>query len=339
MGLFHDRAGRFSPLLTVTLAALVAPAAWLAIRALHGDFSGPAPDAFGAPPGFQDVGSAPFGGNAGSAFAAPGGEAARPIYGAIHFTGDWAVRFLLLSLAVTPFRRLLHWPRLVLTRRRIGLAALAYALGHFGLYVFDQQFVVSKIASEIVLRVYLAIGFAALIGLIALGSTSTDAAVKRMGGRNWSRLHKLAYLIAGLGLLHFAMQSKLDVTEPTLMWGLFLWAMGWRALQSRGERAVSPVWLTGLALAAGLATALSEATWYGLATGVHADRVLLANFSVRLGLRPCWWVMLFGLAAAASSLIGARRRGAPRPRTARPAQASPAEAAAPLRLAPEGARD
>ncbi|GLK80864.1 sulfite oxidase heme-binding subunit YedZ [Methylopila turkensis] len=317
MPLFSDRSGRFSPLLTLTLVGLVLPAAWLAMRAANGDFSGPAPAPFGLPPGFAPQGETPFGPAAGaaSAFAGPGGEAARPIYDAIHLTGDWAVRFLMLSLAITPFRRLWHWPRLHLVRRRIGLAALAYAALHLGLYVADQQFDVARVAGEIALRVYLAIGFVALMGLVALGATSTDAAVRRMGAKRWGRLHKLAYAIAGLGVLHFAMQSKLDVGEPMLMWGLFVWAMGWRWLQARSsESAVDWRWLLGLALTATLATAASEALWYGLATGVNPWRVLAANLMPAYGVRPAGWVLLFGLAATLSSLIGARRRGPDRPR-------------------------
>lgn len=340
MGLLHDRTGRFSPLLALTLVGLCLPAVWLAVRAAHGDFSGAAPAATpGLPPGFDNApgiggpsagsgGSTPFGPAAAPTFGAPAGgtgaDSARPIYAAIHLTGDWAIRFLLLSLMITPFRRLLHWPRLVLTRRRIGLAALAYGLGHLFLYALDQEFVISKIASEIALRIYLAIGLVALLGLVALGATSWDGAVKRMGAENWSRLHKLAYVIAGLATLHFFMQTKLDVSEPTLMLGLFLWAMGWRRLQKSGDRAVSLVWLIGLAVAAALATALSEAAWYGLATGVDPVRVLKANFTTVLGLRPCWLVLIFGLAAAASSLIGARRRGPQRTRgPARRASALP----------------
>ncbi|HVI28476.1 sulfite oxidase heme-binding subunit YedZ [Hansschlegelia sp.] len=330
MPLLHDRAGRFSPLLALTLLGVLAPAVWLAIRALHGDFSGAALPP-GLPPGFAGAPgapAAPFGGAAPSAFGGAADQAARPITAAIHFTGDWAIRFLLLSLAVTPFRRLLHWPRLVLVRRRIGLAALAYAALHLALYALDQDLVLTKVVTEIALRIYLAIGFVALIGLIALGATSTDGAVKRMGARNWARLHKLAYPIAGLAVLHFTMQSKLDISDPAWMWGLFLWAMGWRLLQNQGERATNLLWLVGLAVAAALATALSEAAWYGLATGVDPARVLAANFSVQLGLRPCWTVLLFGLAAAASSVIGAYRRGPARPRAERPARLAPADRAA-----------
>lgn len=336
MALLHDRAGRFSPLLTITLLALLAPAAWLAWRAAHGDFSGPAPspDLGALPSGFAEApaaggGPAPFGGAPNSsAFADAGRDSARPVYAAIHFTGDWAVRFLLLSLAVTPLRRVLHWPRLLLARRRVGLAALAYAAGHFTLYALDQQFDVVKLATEIALRIYLTVGFVALMGLVALGATSTDGAVKRLGARRWNRLHSLTYAVSGLAVLHFAMQSKLDVTEPTLMWGLFVWAMGWRLLQKSGDRAVSPLWLLGLAVAAGLVTMLTEAAWYGLATGVDPLRVLKADFSLTLGVRPCFMVMLAGLAAVPLSLIGARRRGPARPRLTRGARLSPADEAA-----------
>lgn len=328
MPLLTDRSGRFSPLLALTLIGLALPAIWLAIRAANGDFSGPAPATpFGVPPGFATGGETAFGptGAAPTLGAGPGvgprnanGEAARPIYDAIHLSGDWAVRFLLLSLAITPFRRLWHWARLQLVRRRIGLAALAYACGHLLLYALDQQFVLSRIASEILLRIYLTIGFAALLGLIVLGATSTDGAVRRMGAQNWTKLHKTAYVLAGLGLLHFAMQSKLDVGEPMWMWGLFAWAMGWRWLQSRpGDKAIRLPWLLALAAFATLFTVASEAIWYATATGVNPWRVLAANLMPEYGVRPAGWVLLFGLAAAASSLIGARRRGPERPR-ARP---------------------
>lgn len=322
MPLLRDRSGRFSPLLALTLLALMAPAVWLALRAANGDFSGPAlAPPFGVPPGLAPDGPSAFGGATPGAALRPGGEAsARPIYDAIHLTGDWAVRFLLLSLAVTPFRRLWHWSRLQLVRRRIGLAALAYAALHLGLYAIDQELVLSRIATEIVLRIYLAVGFVALLGLIALGATSTDGMVRRMGAKRWGQLHKAAYGIAGLAVLHFAMQSKLDVGEPMLMWGLFGWAMGWRWLQARHDgREIALPWLLGLAVATGLFTAASEALWYGLATGVDPWRVLGANLDPGYGVRPAGWALAFGLAAAASSLIGVRRRGPERARASRPA--------------------
>ncbi|MGD0430112.1 MAG: ferric reductase-like transmembrane domain-containing protein, partial [Acetobacteraceae bacterium] len=108
---------------------------------------------------------------------------ARSLNAAIHGTGSWAVRWLMLSLAITPFARIVEWPRLLTVRRMLGLTALAYASVHLSLYVVDQNFNLLTVASEIARRFYLTIGFVALSGLIALGVTSTDAAIKRMGKR------------------------------------------------------------------------------------------------------------------------------------------------------------
>ena len=95
----------------------------------------------------------------------------RPFTEAIHFVGDWTVRLLYLTLAVGPARRIFMAPRLILMRRTLGVATFAYALLHLTLYVFDQRFDLAKVASEIVLRFYLTIGFVALVGLITLAAT------------------------------------------------------------------------------------------------------------------------------------------------------------------------
>src|SRR5688500_3787062 len=101
--------------------------------------------------------------------------------------GDWAIRSLMMSLAVTPLRRIANWPKLIMVRRMLGVTALFYALAHLTLYTIDLKLDLLRVASEIALRFYLTIGFVALLGLIALGSTSTDAAIKRLGKR-WNRL-------------------------------------------------------------------------------------------------------------------------------------------------------
>src|SRR5690606_149182 len=113
---------------------------------------------------------------------------------AILYTGRWTVRFILLALAISPARRLFNWPKLLNARRTLGVAAACYALVHFMPYVVDQKFRLDVVATEIALRVYLTIGFVALVGLIALGVTSNDAAVRRLGPR-WTLLHRAAYLI------------------------------------------------------------------------------------------------------------------------------------------------
>jgi methionine sulfoxide reductase heme-binding subunit len=214
----------------------------------------------------------------------------RPITQAIHETGDWAIRFLLISLAVTPFRNITRWSKLVLIRRILGLTALAYAALHFSLYIVDQNFNLLRVASEIWLRVYLLIGFTTLLGLTALGVTSTDAMIRRMG-QNWNRLHKLAYPLAALGVLHFFMQSKADVTEATLMAGFLIALLFYRSAHSHNFKLSSVRTLIGIAVLAALGTALVEYAWFALATRIPPTRVLFANISFSYSIRPMWWVL------------------------------------------------
>ncbi|MDC7784648.1 sulfoxide reductase heme-binding subunit YedZ [Rhodoplanes sp. TEM] len=245
--------------------------------------------------------------------SATGGLGPRPLNEAIHQTGSWAVRFLLLSLAVTPARRVLGVPRLILTRRTIGVAAFAWAALHLTLYGFDQKLDLAKIASEIVLRVYLTIGFVALVGLAALAVTSTDGMVRRLGGPRWQALHRLAYPIAMLAILHFLMQTKLDVTESIMMAGFLAWLLLYRlAYRFLGD--LRPLKLAALALVAAAATALGEAAWYGVTTGVDPTLVLAANLDVSFGLRPAAWVLTTGLAIA---VLAALRAVIPLGRTTR----------------------
>lgn len=223
----------------------------------------------------------------------------RPITEAIHQVGDWTVRLLLLTLAVTPARALLDWPRVVLLRRMLGVATACYAVLHLTLYAMDQQWNLEIVASEIALRFYLTIGFACVLGLLALAITSTDGWQKRLRG-GWKKLHRLVFPIAVLALFHYFIQSKIDVSSATFYAGLFFWLMLWRALPRRWRgRALA---LPGLAIGAGLATAAVEALWYGLATRVPPLLVLAANLGQ---FRPAWQVAAAGLAVLA--LVLARR--------------------------------
>jgi sulfoxide reductase heme-binding subunit YedZ len=219
----------------------------------------------------------------------------KPVTEAIHATGQWAVRLILLSLLVTPLRRIAQWPKLISLRRMVGVAAFVYAFAHFCLYVIlDQKFALLHVASEIALRFYLTIGFVALLGLGALGATSTDAMIKRLGAKRWSLLHKLIYLIAALAIFHFYLQSKADVSEPVLMMGLYFVLMLYRALQKRGW----PAWsvAVGAAVAAPVATALLEAVWYALVRHIDFWRVLAANIDFDNDFRPAIYVAAAGLA-------------------------------------------
>src|SRR5256885_6076125 len=111
-------------------------------------------------------------------------------------------------------RRVLQWPRLILVRRMLGVAASAYGLAHISLYLADLKFDLAKAATEIALRIYLTIGFTALLGLAALAATSTDAMVRRLGARRWQRLHRLIYVIALLAVVHSCVPLELDLLEP-----------------------------------------------------------------------------------------------------------------------------
>src|SRR5436309_8837575 len=180
---------------------------------------------------------------------------ARPVTEAIHQADDSTLRFLLITLAVTPAQRIFNYPRLILARRTLGVAAAAYGVLHFSLYVLDQHFDLLKVASEIALRIYLTIGAVGLAGLIALASTSTDAAVSRLGSGRWHALHRFAYAIAVLATVHFFIQSKLNTYEPVLMAGFLIWLLAYRALY-RPNGAGNPVHLVLLAAGTAAVTAI-----------------------------------------------------------------------------------
>jgi methionine sulfoxide reductase heme-binding subunit len=243
---------------------------------------------------------------------------ARPLTEAIHQIGLWTIRLVFLALAVTPLRQILQLPRLILVRRMIGVGAFAYMLLHFLLYAASQGFDLDKVASEIWHRIYLTIGFAALLGLAALAATSTDGMIRRLGKR-WQQLHRLVYAIAVLAVIHYCFQSKLDLWEPTVMAGLLGWLLGYRLLLwqfgRRGRLALG--WVAALGVAAALGTAIGEAAYFRLA--FHADplRVLGADLSLQTGVRPA--VIVFAIGAAITVAGAWRAAAAPRPRGRQPA--------------------
>jgi sulfoxide reductase heme-binding subunit YedZ len=243
---------------------------------------------------------------------------ARPVNQSIHEIGLWGIRLLFVALAVTPARHILQWPRLLLVRRMIGVAAFAYLFLHLCLYIADENFKLFTVASEIVLRIYLTIGFSALVGLAVLAATSTDAWVRTLGARRWKRLHQIGYGLAVLALIHMFMQSKADVTEATWMAGLFGWMMGYRLLAWRfGKGGRVPLWMaTALAVVVAAVTALGESFYFWVKIGVAPWRVLAVNFSLIAGLRPGWIVLIVTLTLCAAGLVVAWVR---RPRRLQPA--------------------
>jgi sulfoxide reductase heme-binding subunit YedZ len=228
----------------------------------------------------------------------------RPVLEVIHGTGDWAIRLVLISLAITPAARVLNWPRILMVRRIVGLTALAYALTHLSLFVVDQNYRLGTVVSEIVLRFYLLIGFITLLGLSVLGATSTDAWTRRLG-HWWKRLHRAIYGLGAVALLHYFIQSKSNVSEPVFFSGLFVWLMLWRALPMAWQRSV--VGQLAVTVAAACATAGIEFAWYALATGINPWRVLAVNEGISFGLRPMHYVALIGLGVTLLGLV--RRHG------------------------------
>ena len=231
---------------------------------------------------------------------------ARPVTQVIHGTGQWAVRFLLLSLLVSPVRAIFNWHRLTLLRRQIGLTSLAYAVAHLVLYACDENWRLLFVVSEIALRFYLTVGFVALLGLAVLGITSTDGMLRRLGHR-WKQIHRLVYGLGVLAIFHFFLQSKAEVGEATLMAGMFLWLMGWRLLPAGPDRAPLPV--LGLGVASALVTVGVEYAWFGLATHVAPAKPVLAELDVSYGPHPAGQVLLIGIGLAiAVGLFWAQHR-------------------------------
>ena len=152
---------------------------------------------------------------------ASGNFGANPIEEITHFTGDWALYLLLLTLAVTPLRRLFGWSRLVRHRRMIGLFAFFYGVLHFLTYfVLDQFFDWAEIGKDIFKRPYITVGFSAFVLLVPLAVTSTDRMIRRLGGKRWKALHRLVYVSATLAVLHFLWLVKADVREPAICGGV-----------------------------------------------------------------------------------------------------------------------
>lgn len=181
-----------------------------------------------------------------------GGLGANPVETITHETGTWALRLLLLTLAVTPLRRLTGWNLLVRYRRMLGLFAFFYACLHFSTYLWlDQYFNVAAIIDDIVERPYITLGFTGFLLLLPLALTSTNAMIRRLGGKRWRQLHRLVYVAACAAVLHYLWLVKADVRAPLVymaVLGLLMFLRipfvaerlsGWRAVSSVGG--ASPV--------------------------------------------------------------------------------------------------
>jgi sulfoxide reductase heme-binding subunit YedZ len=159
-----------------------------------------------------------------------------------HFYGDWTLRFLVVTLLVTPIRRVSGWNWIQKYRRRFGLIAFTYACLHLIAYVFvDMQLAWGLIGEDIAERPYITIGMTAFVLLLALAVTSTAGWVRRLGKR-WTTLHRLVYVIVILGTIHFWMSVKQDIREPLIYALIFAALLGyraWKSLRSRSPRPAS----------------------------------------------------------------------------------------------------
>ena len=166
---------------------------------------------------------------------------ANPIEAITRTLGDWALRFLLIVLAVTPLRRLPGLGALARLRRMLGLYAFFYALLHLlGYVVLDQFFDWAAIGADILKRPYITIGMAAFALLVPLAATSTDRMIRRLGGHRWRQLHRLVYLAAALGVVHYYLLVKADTREPIIYGVTLALLLGlrlpWRRWTEQGLR-------------------------------------------------------------------------------------------------------
>ena len=172
---------------------------------------------------------------------------ANPIENLTHRTGLYTLTFIMITLSVTPVRRLSGLGALVQLRRMFGLFAFFYAALHFSIYFLDQTYFsgtglsLSAVGQDIAKRPYITVGFTAFLILCSLAATSTNKMVKRLGGKRWQRLHQLVYVAGALGVLHFLWLVKADVRLPTAYGLVLIVLLSFRLVhqRTRGRKAAA----------------------------------------------------------------------------------------------------
>jgi sulfoxide reductase heme-binding subunit YedZ len=174
------------------------------------------------------------------------GLGANPIEYITHFTGDWTLRFLLATLCITPLRQLAGRPGLIRYRRMLGLFAFFYGVLHFLTYLWlDKFFDWHEMVKDVAKRPFITAGFTAFVLLVPLAVTSTAGWIRRLGGRHWQMLHRLVYVSASAGAIHYYWLVKSDVRKPVLygsIIGMLLLyrVVNRRAAPKRAAKAVMP---------------------------------------------------------------------------------------------------
>jgi methionine sulfoxide reductase heme-binding subunit len=185
----------------VVFLACLAPAGWLLSRALRGDLG------------------------------------VNPLETLTNETGIWTLRLLVATIAITPIRWVTKWNPIINFRRMIGLWAFFYGTVHFFIYfLFDRSLMFDGLWEDVVLRPYITVGFTAFVLMIPLAITSTRGWIRRLGGARWNLLHKLVYLSAVLGVLHYWWKVKLDVTNPMIYAAIVGVLLGWRVVTAITKR-------------------------------------------------------------------------------------------------------
>jgi methionine sulfoxide reductase heme-binding subunit len=208
---------------------------------------------------------------------------------------------LLSALAITPLATILHWSELIGVRRTIGGTTLAYTIAHLVIFFALRFWNFASIVDEMVTRASLISATVATIGLIAMGATSVDSAIRHMGPQAWNRLHNAIYAIAALALTHYLLSPD-DYPEQYSMTGIFFWLMLWRVLKAHGYGTDIRA-LLGLALASGLFTMTFEAGWLFAFHEYAASETLYKNLTLVPGVSPAWKVLALGVLVAIARAI------------------------------------
>jgi methionine sulfoxide reductase heme-binding subunit len=224
-----------------------------------------------------------------------------------YWSGVWATVVLLMALAVTPAVAIFRWPALVDVRRMIGVTALVYTIGHMVIYFGLRRWDFTLITIDMTTRLTLIVATLSTVGLIVLGTTSVDAAIRSMGAKNWQRLHNANYLISGLAILHVIL-ARGTYTEQYMLTAIFFWLMAWRVLAIHGYGANAKA-LAILTVASCVVAASLEAGFLWARRGFDVLETLGYNFTLSIlevGYPPAWQVLAFGLLV----LLGATGRKA-----------------------------
>jgi sulfoxide reductase heme-binding subunit YedZ len=164
---------------------------------------------------------------------------ANPIEFITHRTGDWTIRFVVITLAITPLRQILRQPQLIRFRRMLGLFAFFYACLHFGTWIgLDKFFAWTEMWKDVLKRRFITVGFAAFVLMIPLALTSTAGMIRRLGGRRWRALHRLIYGTAILGVIHYYWLVKSDHRKPLMYAAFVATLLAWRLgvwFKNRGQ--------------------------------------------------------------------------------------------------------